>query len=72
MAARFRRLLAARRRTRRQLVAEHADRAGRWMVTIVAAARSMGATVPTEIDASLVVFRTWALYLARWAEEQGQ
>jgi hypothetical protein len=58
------------RRSRRQLLAEHADRAGRWMVAIVLDAKSMGAAVPEELDDCLVVLRTWSIYLTRWAEEQ--
>jgi hypothetical protein len=57
------------RRSRAQLLAQEADRAGRWMVAIVATARSLGATVPEEITASLIVFRTWSAHLETWAEE---
>jgi hypothetical protein len=58
-----------REQSRRRLLAEHADRSTRWLVAIMLDAKSSGAIVPEEIDACLVVLRTWAMYLDRWAEQ---
>jgi hypothetical protein len=57
------------RRSRARLLAQEADRAGRWVQAIVADAHAQGAIVPDSIDASVIILRAWADYLGRWAAE---
>jgi hypothetical protein len=56
-----------REQSRRRLLAEEADRATRWLQSVVIAAHDTDAIVPDSIDASVIVLRAWANYLKRWA-----
>jgi hypothetical protein len=54
----------------RQRLAQDADRTRLLMSAIIVDAHRVGAPVPIEIDATVVVFAAWARWLAGWAEEQ--
>jgi hypothetical protein len=70
---RFRDLLAARRQQRthdlRQRVAEDAERARLHVTAVIVDARRVGAPVPEDVMAAVVVLAGWTHWLRSWARE---
>lgn len=73
MIGRWRHLIESRRRQRsgdlRQRVAEDAERARLAVVAAIVDARRVGAPIPVEVTAAVVVLAGWVDGLRAWAEE---
>jgi hypothetical protein len=73
MLERFRRLVESRRQQRvgdlRQRVATDADRARLAVTAVIVDARRIGAPVPVEVTASVVILAGWVDGLRAWALE---
>lgn len=73
---RLRRLIESRRQRRvhdlRQRVAEDANRARLYLTAVIVDARRIGAPVPAEVMAAVVVLAGWVHRLQAWAAESEQ
>jgi hypothetical protein len=76
MIDRFRRLVESRRQQRthdlRMRVAEDAERARLHLVAAVVDARRVGAPIPEEVGAAMVVLAGWTHWLNGWARKSEQ